>query len=196
MSDELNKQIKILDSIIFKTRQKLSNIKEDELSIANLRIFKEVHNLLRQTPDSVEQNGVIVENESNASSESELKSQKVKVMIIDDDEDVQRTMQYLLPKKGDFLVISVLDPLTAIQMIRDSLPNVILMDLMMPNLSGFELLKKIKKIEEFSAIKIIIGSSRSYDKDRIAVLESGANEFIPKPYNFGELVIRIKHLVS
>ena len=196
MSDELNKQIKILDSIIFKTRQKLSNIKEDELSIANLRIFKEVHNLLRQTPDSVEQNGVIVENESNASSESELKSQKVKVMIIDDDEDVQRTMQYLLPKKGDFLVISVLDPLTAIQMIRDSLPNVILMDLMMPNLSGFELLKKIKKIEEFSAIKIIIGSSRSYDKDRIAVLESGANEFIPKPYNFGELVIRIKHLVN
>lgn len=196
MSEELNKQIKVLDSIIGKARQKLSNIKEDELSIANLRILKEVQNLLSQTPDSVEQKGVIVENESNASLEPGLKSQKVKVMIIDDDEDVQRTMQYLLPKKGDFLVISVLDPLTAIQMIRDSLPNVILMDLMMPNLSGFELLKKIKKIEEFSAIKIIIGSSRSYDKDRIAVLESGANEFIPKPYNFGELVIRIKHLVN
>lgn len=196
MSEELNKQIKILDRIIFKTRQKLSNIKEDELSIANLRTFKEVQNLLSQTPDSIEQNGFIVENESNALSESELKSQKVKVMIIDDDEDVQRTMQYLLPKKGDFLVISVLDPLTAIQMIRDSLPNVILMDLMMPNLSGFELLKKIKKIEEFRAIKIIIGSSRSYDKDRIAVLESGANEFIPKPYNFGELMLRIKHFVN
>ena len=45
-------------------------------------------------------------------------------------------------------------------------------------------------------MKVLIGSSRSYDKDRVAVLESGAHDFIAKPYNVPELVLRLKHLLG
>ncbi len=123
-------------------------------------------------------------------------ARKRSVLIVDDDEDVQRTLTYLLPKRGAFEVFTLSDPTQAIALIKARRPDIVLMDLMMPQMTGFELLQRLKADPETSSVKVLIGSSRSYDKDRVAVLESGAHDFIAKPYNVPELVLRLNHILG
>lgn len=128
--------------------------------------------------------------------ESNTASAKKTLFLIDDDKDAQKVLGYMFERKSSFRVVSYLDPLQAWAEIKINPPDVILMDLMMPGMSGMELLKHIRAIPELNAVKILIGSSKSFDKDRIEVLKAGANDFIAKPYNFTELLLRLNKLAG
>ena len=117
------------------------------------------------------------------------------VMVIDDDEDTLRLLNFLLTKKGGFSVLCKSNPVEALETLKTKTPDVILMDLMMPQMNGFEVLRRIKQEKDWEDIKILIGSSRTYDKDKLAVLQGGANDFIAKPYNLEELVLRLRNLL-
>ena len=121
--------------------------------------------------------------------------QKKAVLVVDDDKDIQRILGFFLPTKG-FEVMSISDPEAALELLERVHPDIILMDLMMPKMTGFELLQRIKKRADWNDIRIIVGSMRNYDKDRLAVLKYGADEFIPKPYNLDELAMRIQYLAG
>lgn len=118
-----------------------------------------------------------------------------KLLIIDDCKITQNILNYTL-SKGGVDVTSLTDSSKALEMVREIKPDIILLDLMMPKVNGFEVLKVLRSSNEFDDIKIIVGSNRSYDKDRLAVLEGGANDFIAKPYNIKELALRIRNFLG
>lgn len=119
---------------------------------------------------------------------------KKTLFLIDDDKDAQKVLVYMFERKSNFRVVSFYDPLKAWDEIKANPPDLILMDLMMPGINGLDLLKNIRLIPEMQKIKVLIGSSKSFDKDRIEVLKAGANDFIAKPYNFTELLLRLNKL--
>ncbi len=121
---------------------------------------------------------------------------KKTLYLIDDDKDAQKVLGYMFERKSSFRVVSYTDPLLAWAEIKANPPDLILMDLMMPGISGLDLLKNIRTIPNLNSVKILIGSSKSFDKDRIDVLKAGANDFIAKPYNFTELLLRLNKLAS
>lgn len=127
--------------------------------------------------------------------ENRVTQSKKKILVVDDDHDTQKLLRYILTKKG-FEVISELDPAIGINRITEVDLDIILLDIMMPNMTGFEFLNRIKQHPMRPNFKVLVGSSRSYDRDRLAVLEAGANDFIAKPYNLAELAIKLNNLAS
>lgn len=121
--------------------------------------------------------------------------QQARVLIIDDCENTQNILEFTLSKKG-FVIESLTDPTLAVERVMASPPDLILLDLMMPQMDGFEVLKKLRANPQCDGIQIIVGSSRSYDKDRLTVLGLGANDFIAKPYNVKELGLRIRNFLA
>ena len=124
---------------------------------------------------------------------SENSSNNISLMVVDDDEDTQRMLRFALKKKG-FDVVSFTNPVEALSKVGGVNPTIILLDLMMPEMTGFEFLQRMASHPSRKTLRIAVGSSRTYDKDRVAVLEAGANDFIPKPYNLAELVVRLRNL--
>lgn len=118
-----------------------------------------------------------------------------KILVIDDCENTQNILAFTLKKKG-YDVEAILDPTKALDKVLDWRPELILLDLMMPQMDGFEVLKILRANRDCDSIQIIVGSSRSYDKDRLTVLGLGANDFIAKPYNVKELGLRIRNFLQ
>ena len=115
--------------------------------------------------------------------------------MIDDDIDSLKLLKFILTKKG-FLVQTESEPANAVEKLKDLRPDIIILDIMMPGMTGFEFLEKIKNLPQRENIKVVVGSSRDYDKDRIAALKAGANDFIAKPYNMAELVLKLNNMVA
>lgn len=122
-------------------------------------------------------------------------SDKPRVLIVDDCENTQNILDFTLSKQG-YAIESLTDPTFTMERVTKNRPDLILLDLMMPQMDGFEVLKLLRGNPDCDDIQIIVGSSRSYDKDRLTVLGLGANDFIAKPYNVKELGLRIRNFVG
>ncbi len=120
------------------------------------------------------------------------KNSSKKLLIIDDDEKLNNLLTSLLKNYG-FEAKAVSNPLLAIDLLKNEEVNLILLDVMMPEIDGFELLKKIR---EFSDVPIIMLTARSEVSSRIVGLELGADDYVPKPFDIGELVARIKAVLK
>lgn len=139
--------------------------------------------------ESLNPQGLFVK-ENQAVNKEKLSSPQARVLVVDDDEDTQRILNYTLKKQG-FEVISKTDPLEAFHELDEINPDLVLLDLMMPGMTGFEFLSQLKKSSK-KRRKIMVCSSRNFQKDRITVLERGAHDFISKPYNITELILKLR----
>lgn len=112
------------------------------------------------------------------------------ILVVDDDEQI---IDFLKPKlKGSgFNVLTASSGTEALEQAKAEEPDMVVLDLMMPGMDGFETLKQIRS---FSAIPVIILSARGADADKIKGLESGADDYLSKPFNPDELVARINAL--
>ena len=115
-----------------------------------------------------------------------------KLLIIDDDIKLNELLKSLLENYG-FEVTSASNPLSGLNYIQKEKFDLVLLDVMMPEIDGFELLKKIR---EFSEIPVIMLTARGEVSSRIVGLELGADDYIPKPFDIGELVARIKAVLK
>jgi CheY-like chemotaxis protein len=175
-------------------RSKLDLIEDDEISINAKLALSECRQICSRAVNILDPKTPLAE----AQAGNPLPTEKtVKLLVIDDSEDILRVLKYSLAKKGIDVHLEK-NPITALNSLVQLQPDAILLDLMMPEMTGFEVLQRIRHCtdQNLRKIKIIIGSSRTYDKDRLSVLEAGADEFVSKPYNMGELAIRIKKLVA
>ncbi|GAB4542214.1 MAG: response regulator transcription factor [Anaerolineales bacterium] len=111
-----------------------------------------------------------------------------KILVVDDEERMVRFIRMNLEHDG-FQVSEAFNGKQAIQKIRDVTPDLILLDVMMPDLSGFEVLEAIR---EFSAVPVIMLTAKGEEDDRVRGLEIGADDYIIKPFSPRELVSRIK----
>jgi len=115
-----------------------------------------------------------------------------KIMVVDDNPDNIILLQYLL-EDYEFQVISTTNGEEAIEMARKEDPGVVLLDIQMPEMSGYEVCRRLKNDPETSHIPIIFITARySSEEDIVSGLEIGANDYITKPFNNTELIARVK----
>jgi DNA-binding response OmpR family regulator len=119
-----------------------------------------------------------------------MKSQ-TKIIVVDDDPVNLDFFQLMLSKLG-FLVEEAYDGMDALEKIKKVKPDLILLDNIMPRMSGFELTKILKKDPVFEEIPIIMFSALDDVQDKLAGFELGIDDYITKPFNFSEVLARIK----
>ena len=121
-----------------------------------------------------------------------FKKDKVKIFVAEDDEDISALLVHILEREG-FEVIHAADGKEALSIIRtEAPPEIACLDLMMPFRDGFHLLKEIRQSPTWNQVTVIMLSSKTNEKDIIRALNSGANDYITKPFNPQELTARIK----
>ena len=111
-----------------------------------------------------------------------------KILVIDDEERMVRFIRLNLEHDG-FVVIDAFNGKQALQRLRDATPDLILLDVMMPDLDGFEVLQMVREI---SNVPVIMLTAKGEEDDRVRGLELGADDYITKPFSPRELVSRIK----
>jgi DNA-binding response OmpR family regulator len=113
---------------------------------------------------------------------------RYKILAVDDEKRMVRFIQLNLEQDG-FQVITAYNGKEAIEAVRTQLPDLILLDIMMPDLNGFEVLKKIREV---STVPVIMLTAKGEEDDRIQGLELGADDYITKPVSPREMVSRIR----
>jgi DNA-binding response OmpR family regulator len=114
------------------------------------------------------------------------------IMIVDDDANMRLLVEMALRRNGDYRILSCASGEAALQMIKEEKPNLVLLDIMMPGMNGFDVCKAIKSSEETKFISVIIISSLRDVNDKLKGMETGADDYIVKPFNPDELFGRIK----
>lgn len=115
-------------------------------------------------------------------------------MIVDDESDVTELLEYKLEQEG-YRVATLNDPLACIAKVREFEPELVLLDIMMPELSGIQLCRIIRADPITKEIPIIFLSARGEVEDRIKGLEAGAEDYISKPFNTNELLLRTSKML-
>ena len=118
-----------------------------------------------------------------------------KVLIIDDQPFMVKLIQYNLKKQGYDTVIEM-DGLRALENIDTILPSLVILDIRMPKISGTELCKKFRQIESMKDIPIIILTGQVASDTEMKSLESGATDFMAKPFSPVELALKVKKYIG
>lgn len=111
-----------------------------------------------------------------------------KILIVEDDRDVRISLRILLETEG-YAVVEAADGETALDLLNESRPSLILLDLKLPGMSGFDVCHSIRRT---SSLPIIVVSAQTDPFDVVAGLEAGADDYITKPYVAKELTARIR----
>ena len=116
---------------------------------------------------------------------------KTRILVVDDEPDVLDLVTYNLGQAG-FQTDTAADGAEALRKARSTAPDLILLDLMLPEMDGLEVCKLLRRDAKTSAIPIIMLTARASEIDRIVGLELGAADYVPKPFSPRELVLRVK----
>ena len=119
---------------------------------------------------------------------------KAKVFLVEDDQSIVSLVQYNLQKEG-FNVQTSGNGEEAIKDIKNYEPDLILLDWMLPDLSGLDICKSLKKDKKHKNIPIIMLTAKGQEEDKVSALNSGADDYITKPFGHAELIARINALL-
>ena len=119
-----------------------------------------------------------------------------KILIVDDQETNVRLLEYLLHRNGYRSIRGTTDPRTVVQIYQEFCPDLVLLDLVMPHTDGVGIMGQLQKIEQETYPSIIIISASENDEAMIRSLALGAIDFLPKPFNRAEVVVRITNMLS
>src|SRR3954463_6217261 len=114
-----------------------------------------------------------------------------KIVLIEDDADLFALLKYNLEKEG-FILVGAQTGKGATELCRRERPDLILLDIMLPDSDGLDICKGIRMHSELAHIPVIFLTARASETDRIVGLELGANDYIVKPFFIRELIARIK----
>ncbi|MCB2143304.1 MAG: response regulator, partial [Rhodobacteraceae bacterium] len=113
------------------------------------------------------------------------------VLVVEDEAAQREILAYNLEAEG-FRVRIARDGEEAMTMISEEMPDIVVLDWMMPNVSGIEVCRRLRARSETKAVPIIMLSARSEEFDRVRGLETGADDYVVKPYSVMELMARIR----
>jgi len=116
---------------------------------------------------------------------------KQKILVVDDEPDLVEMVKDVL-ERNDYSVISAGNADLAIKKVRESKPNLIILDLNLPGIGGIEVCRILKQDKQTSSIPIIMVTVKSTETEKIAGLEAGADDYMTKPFSTGELVARVR----
>lgn len=113
------------------------------------------------------------------------------VMVIEDEEAISLLLSYNLEKEG-YSVATVANGLNAVSEVERLMPSVILLDWMLPEISGVEICKLIRSKPDIKNIPIIMLTAKSQEEDKVKGLGAGADDYVTKPFSIPELMARVK----
>ncbi len=116
------------------------------------------------------------------------------ILVVDDDAKIVRLVRTYLERDG-FTVVTAADGPAALEAIETHQPALVVLDLMLPELDGRAVIRAVRRDEEAAHTPILVLSARSSTIDRIAGLEDGADDYLPKPFSPAELVLRVKSIL-
>ncbi|MFB3895303.1 MAG: response regulator [bacterium] len=119
---------------------------------------------------------------------------KSKILVVDDEKDIVELIRYNLEKEG-YRVIAAFDGTQAIKVAELDLPNLIILDLMLPGLGGLEVCRILKQNGKTAGIPILMVTAKSAETDKVVGLELGADDYVTKPFSPRELVARVKAIL-
>jgi two-component system alkaline phosphatase synthesis response regulator PhoP len=119
---------------------------------------------------------------------------KTRVVIVEDEEDIREILEYTLTREG-FEVLGAADGATGLALVRSEHPDLVLLDLMLPDLDGLELCRQLKSDGATRDIAIIMVSAKGEESDIVLGLGLGADDYVPKPFRAPELVARIRSVL-
>jgi two-component system alkaline phosphatase synthesis response regulator PhoP len=122
----------------------------------------------------------------------EKRKMKFKILVVDDEKDIVDLLKYNLEKEKEFEVITALNGREAIEQAAKNKPDLMLLDIMMPEMNGFDVCKKIKSSPVTSDIPVIFLTAKENEIDEIIGLELGADDYIQKPISPRKVIARIK----
>lgn len=125
---------------------------------------------------------------------STFRSKKPKVLIVEDEPDAVELAELHLRNEG-YEILTAADGNTALKKAREQLPNLIVLDLMIPEVDGLEVCKILRRHESTAGIPIIMLTAKGSEIDRVVGLELGADDYLTKPYSPRELTLRVKNLL-
>lgn len=119
---------------------------------------------------------------------------KGKILIVEDDRDIVEMVEYNLQEEG-YVTISALNGEDGVKLARSEQPDLIILDIMLPIIDGFEVCRTLKSDDKTSHIPIIILSAKSQETDKVVGLELGADDYVTKPFSPRELIARIRAIM-
>jgi phosphate regulon transcriptional regulator PhoB len=118
----------------------------------------------------------------------------VRVLIAEDERDVAELIRYTLAREG-FEVVVATNGADALRQAKDSRPDLVLLDLMLPQVNGWELCRRLKQDPATRALPVIMLTARSEEGDKVLGFELGADDYVTKPFSTRELVARVRAVV-
>lgn len=122
-------------------------------------------------------------------------SRATKVLVVEDEADVAEMIRYNLGKEGYDVRLSG-NGLDALRQAKDARPDVILLDIMVPQLNGWEICRRLKQDRETRAIPVIMVTGRVEEGDKVLGFEMGADDYVTKPFSTQDLVRRVRSLLE
>jgi two-component system, OmpR family, phosphate regulon response regulator PhoB len=116
-----------------------------------------------------------------------------RVLIVDDDPDIQRLVSYNLSQAG-FQVTAAATGRTALESVQKHRPDLIILDVMLPDIDGLEVCRALRQRDHSRRIPIIMLTARTEEIDRVVGFEVGADDYVMKPFSPRELVLRVKSI--
>jgi two-component system phosphate regulon response regulator PhoB len=118
-------------------------------------------------------------------------SHRTRLLVVEDEQDLSRSLEYALKASGyDVRVADRGD--TAIRILGEFAPDLILLDVMLPDISGLDICRRIHRMPVDGKPVVVIVSARVDEADRVAGFEAGADDYVVKPFNVRELILRIE----
>lgn len=116
------------------------------------------------------------------------------VLVVDDNEDMRTFLSNILG--GDYRVKMASDGIEALKAIEQDIPDVVITDLMMPNMDGLELTKHLKQSADLTHVPVILLSAKSAIESRLQAMQEGADDYVTKPFEPEYLRARVKNLIK
>jgi DNA-binding response OmpR family regulator len=117
------------------------------------------------------------------------------ILVADDEEDLRELVAYRLTRSG-YEVVAAVDGQEAFQLARERPPDLMVLDVMMPRLDGYELTRRLRAEESLRSIPVILLTARSQDSDVSRGFEVGADDYLKKPFNPDELLARVRAVLG
>ncbi len=117
-----------------------------------------------------------------------------RILIIEDDKDIVELVRYNLANEG-FQVNAAFDGSSGLNSLKKTPPDLLLLDLMLPKLSGLEICREIRRDDSLNRLPILMLTARGEEADRVVGLEMGADDYVTKPFSPRELLARVKALL-
>lgn len=119
----------------------------------------------------------------------------IRVLIAEDEPHIVESLSFVLGREG-FDVSAVLDGEAVVERIREQRPDIVILDLMLPQINGFEVLKRIKADASLASLPVVILTAKGQTQDRQLATDIGADGFMTKPFSNRDIVDEVRRLTQ